>query len=152
MDGLGQRWAYHSLYILDPIYVWVAQAYNGGMAKRVLIVDDNAYLRVALRTALEGNLGVACSEATDGRDAVNRALELNPDVIVLDLSMPAMSGLEAAPHLKRLLPAVPIVMFTSFNGNGLLALARAAGISVVVGKESPNRLVAAVRTLLANAA
>ena len=67
------------------------------MAKRILIVDDSAYLRVALRTALEAKLEVTCAEATDGRDAVNRALELNPDVIVLDLSMPVMNGLEAAP-------------------------------------------------------
>ena len=120
------------------------------MAKRILIVDDSAYLRVALRTALEAKLEVICAEATDGRDAVNRALELNPDVIVLDRSMPVMNGLEAAPYLKRLLPAVPIVMFTTFKGKGLLALARKAGISIVVGKESPDELVAAVRTLISD--
>ena len=120
------------------------------MAKCILIVDDSAYLRVALRTALEAKLEVTCAEATDGRDAVNRALELNPDVIVLDLSMPVMNGLEAAPYLKRLLPAVPIVMFTTFKGKGLLALARKAGISIVVGKESPDELVAAVRTLISD--
>jgi DNA-binding NarL/FixJ family response regulator len=118
------------------------------MAKHVLIVDDSDQLRQALRTALETKLGVTCTEARNGRDAVNRALELNPDLIVLDLSMPVMSGLDAALHLKRLLPAVPIVMFTTFNGIGVLALALAAGIATVVGKESPDTLVAAVRTLI----
>ena len=97
---------------------------------------------------MESKLGVTCTEARNGRDAVNRVLELNPDLIVLDLSMPVMSGLDAAPHLRRLLPAVPIVMFTTFNGSGVLALALAAGISTVVGKESPDKLVAAVRTLI----
>jgi CheY-like chemotaxis protein len=119
------------------------------MAKRILIVDDSDRVRKALRAALEAKLlGVTCTEATDGRDAINRALELNPDLIVLDLSMPVMGGLEAAPHLKRLLPAVPIVMFTNFDGNRLLALARAAGISTVVGKDSPDGLVAVIRTLI----
>ena len=70
------------------------------MAKRILIVDDSAYLRIALRTALEAKLEVTCAEATDGRDAVNRALEINPDVIVLDLSMPVMNGLEAGTLLE----------------------------------------------------
>ena len=84
-----------------------------GMTKRILIVDDSDQLRKALRAALESELGVTCTEARNGRDAVNRARELNPDLIVLDLSMPVMNGLDAAPHLKRLLPAVPIVMFTS---------------------------------------
>ena len=119
------------------------------MAKRILIVDDSDRVRKALRAALEAKLlGVTCTEATDGRDAINRALELNPDLIVLDLSMPVMGGLETAPHLKRLLPAVPIVMFTNFDGNRLLALARAAGISTVVGKDSPDGLVAVIRTLI----
>jgi CheY-like chemotaxis protein len=122
------------------------------MAKRVLIVDDSDQLRKALKATLEANLGVICSEASDGRSAVDRALELNPDLIVLDLSMPVMNGLEAAPHLKRLLPAVPIVLFTSFAGNRLLTLALAAGITTVVGKESPGGLIAAVTTLLAAAA
>ena len=122
------------------------------MLKRILIVDDSAHSRKALRAALEAQLGVTCTEATNGRDAVNRALELNPDLIVLDLAMPVMNGLDAAPHLKRLLPAVPIVMFTTFDGDGVSALASTAGISTVVGKESPDRLVAAVRTLLATAA
>jgi CheY-like chemotaxis protein len=123
-----------------------------GMTRRILIVDDSDHLRKALRAALEAKLGVTCTEATNGRDAVNRAQELHADLIVLDLSMPVMNGLEAAPHLKRLLPAVPIVMFTTFSGDGMLALALAAGISAVIGKESPDGLVAAVRTLLAAAA
>ena len=84
------------------------------MTKRILIVDDSDQLRKALRAALESELGVTCTEARNGRDAVNRARELNPDLIVLDLSMPVMNGLDAAPHLKRLLPAFPIVISRLF--------------------------------------
>jgi CheY-like chemotaxis protein len=121
------------------------------MAKRILIVDDSDQLRKALRNALEAKLGVTCTESRNGQEAVDHALELNPALIVLDLSMPVMNGLDAAPHLKRLLPTVPIVMFTSFVGNEVLALARAAGISTVVAKEAPDGLIAAVRSLLTTA-
>jgi len=97
------------------------------VGKQILIVDDSDMVRKALRTTLEAELGETCTQAIDGRDALNRAVELNPDVMVLDLSMPRMNGLDAAPHLKRLLPAVPLVMFSSFAGEAVLALALAAG-------------------------
>ena len=120
------------------------------MDKPILIVDDSAAVRRSLCGLFENEVGIAvCAEASNGREAIDQARIFHPDLIVLDLSMPVMGGLEAAPHLKRLLPAVLIVMFTSFDGKELLALALVAGISMVVGKESPGKLVAAVRSLLA---
>ena len=57
----------------------------------------------------EGGLGAACVEASNGRKAIERAPGIKPDLIVLDLSMPVMNGLDAAPQLARLLPSVPRV-------------------------------------------
>ena len=68
-----------------------------------------------------------CAEACNGREAIDQALVFRPDLIVLDLSMPLMNGLDAAPRLKRLMPVVPIVMFTSFDVKVVLGLALAAG-------------------------
>ena len=119
---------------------------------RILIVDDSPDLRRSLRRVLESEGMTVCAEAANGREAIEAACDSNPDLIVLDLSMPVMNGLDAAPRLKQLLPTVPIVMFTSFGEKWVLILAQAAGISTVVGKESPQKLVAAVRSLLRKAA
>ena len=78
------------------------------MAKTILIVDDNAYIRLALCGLFkrESDFEV-CGEAENGKEAIAEALELRPDLIVLDLSMPVMNGLDAARELKRLMPTVP---------------------------------------------
>ena len=76
-----------------------------------------------------------CGEAVDGYDAIEKAQELKPDLIVLDLSMPRMSGVEAAPILKKMLPQTPIVLLTSHHRalNGYDA--HAVGIDAVVAKD-----------------
>ena len=78
------------------------------MPKRILIVDDLPELRKLIRAFLEEELGFhVCGEAIDGFDAIEKAKDLKPDLIVLDLSMPRMNGLEAAPRLKKILPKTP---------------------------------------------
>jgi CheY-like chemotaxis protein len=82
------------------------------LAKSVLIMDDNAFVRRAVRTlfALEADF-LICGEAENGREAIEKAQQLHPDLIVMDLAMPAMNGLEAARALKRVVPTIPIIMF-----------------------------------------
>lgn len=83
------------------------------MPKRILIVDDLPELRKLIRAFLEEELGFhVCGEAIDGFDAIEKAKDLKPDLIVLDLSMPRMNGIEAAPRLKKILPNTPIIIFT----------------------------------------
>ena len=79
------------------------------MAKTILIVDDNAHIRLALceQFKRESDFEV-CGEAENGKEAIAKALELHPDLIVLDLSMPVMNGLDTARELKRLMPTVPL--------------------------------------------
>jgi CheY-like chemotaxis protein len=119
------------------------------MGRTILIVDDNAQLRNALRAMFEEGLGATCTEACNGKEAIERAPGVKPDLIVLDLSMPVMNGLEAAPQLARLLPSVPIVMFTSFDDRLVLSYAATAGITAVVNKSETSQLLAVVRSKLA---
>jgi len=104
------------------------------LPKCILIVDDHEYLRKLVRNFLEAQTGYdVCGEAVDGYDAINKAQELKPDLIILDMSMPRMNGIEAATRLKKLLPQTPIVLFTS-HGSFRGFDARAAGIDAVVAK------------------
>jgi DNA-binding NarL/FixJ family response regulator len=104
--------------------------------KAILIADDNAGVRRAMRNMLESTgEWTICGEAANGRDAIEKAQELHPDLVVVDFSMPVMNGLEAARALKRARPGVPVVLFTIFKDRFLEAEAFAAGISVVVAKE-----------------
>jgi DNA-binding NarL/FixJ family response regulator len=123
------------------------------MPKCILIVDDNASIRHVLRTIFEDTRGwEVCGEAENGREAVEKAGELNPDLIVLDLSMPIMNGLTAAPVLRRMMPAVPIVLFTLHDNKTVEREAFSVGVSAVVSKSaSMKTLVHQAEDLLAAA-
>jgi DNA-binding NarL/FixJ family response regulator len=117
--------------------------------KFVLIVDDNAGIRKAMRTFFEAQPELeVCGEAINGRDAIEKARLLHPDLIILDFSMPVMNGLEAAYVLQRILPAVPLVMYT-LHKSLISSSAASAGISAVVAKEEGiGTLVSEALTLL----
>jgi CheY-like chemotaxis protein len=108
------------------------------MPKRIFIVDDSKPVRKLVCTYLESRLEyVVCAEATDGQDAIRRAREVAPDLIVLDLSMPLMNGLEAGAILHDMLPKVPIILFTMHKGIVSEERAQAFGIRKVVSKMDP---------------
>jgi DNA-binding NarL/FixJ family response regulator len=112
-------------------------------------VDNSPVVRKTLRQTLERQRGwEVCGEAADGREAIVKAQQLKPDLVVLDLSMPVMNGLEAARELRRLLPSVPLVMFTSFRTAHLTQEALSAGVSAVVSKAEPGGLVDGIQALL----
>jgi len=83
------------------------------MAKTILVADDNPTIRKILcrMFELEEDYDI-CAEAENGQRAIELALQHRPDLIILDLSMPVMNGLEAAHELKKLMPKVPIILFT----------------------------------------
>jgi two-component system nitrate/nitrite response regulator NarL len=120
--------------------------------KRVLLVDDNSAVRSLVRQLFELEPDFEISgEAENGRDAVEKAENLNPNLIVLDLVMPVMTGLDAAPLLRKLLPDTPIILFTVQEGSEVEQLARAAGIHAVVSKNQPaSKLILQARSLLAS--
>jgi DNA-binding NarL/FixJ family response regulator len=106
---------------------------------KFLIADDSETIRTVLRTFLESREGFeVCGEAVDGVDAIEKAKELNPDLIILDLAMPRMNGAAAASVLKRRMPKTPIVLFTIYDGVMGKALASAVKVDLVLAK--PNGL------------
>ena len=120
-------------------------------SKGVLIVDDNAFVRSSLRRLFEANAEFEVSgEAENGQDAIRKAKRLKPDLIILDLAMPLMNGLQAAPVLKKMLPEAALILFTHHNGHPVEVLAREAGIHAVVPKsQAASRLITQAQALLA---
>jgi len=124
------------------------------VAKAVLVVDDNAAIRRVLCELFQSQADFeVCGEAENGHDAIEKAQEFHPDLIVLDLSMPVMNGLDAARVLKRIMPTVPLIMFSEYSDAFSEQEARSAGISALVSKaEHASVLVDTARSLLYPAA
>lgn len=101
--------------------------------KRVLIVDDHAGVRAAMRSLFEDH-GFEVWDAVNGAEGVEKAQDINPDLVILDLTMPVMNGFEAARHLKKILPNIPLVMFTNTEKSIVEHEARSAGIAAVAQK------------------
>jgi DNA-binding NarL/FixJ family response regulator len=117
---------------------------------RILIADDRESMRVAIRFLLVMRPHwEICGEATDGREAVAKASELQPDVVVLDVRMPLMDGLQAAREICRNMPATPVVVYTLYKSAELEAAARLAGVRRIVSKEDGGQnLLAAIEAEL----
>jgi two-component system, chemotaxis family, chemotaxis protein CheY len=108
------------------------------MCKTVLIVDDNAFVRQALREIFEreGDFKI-CGEAGNGRDAIEAVTRLEPDLVVLDFSMPVMNGLDAAKILKDRVPTLPLILYSAVTDKSVAHLARSMGITELVSKSEP---------------
>jgi DNA-binding NarL/FixJ family response regulator len=119
----------------------------------ILIVDDNPSIRYLLRVYVESKTGFAvCGEAGHGVEAIEKARELQPDLIILDLSMPVMNGAEAAVVLKRTMPQVKIILFTMHADHVGKALGAAVGIDLTLSKsDGLLKLDEHVKTLLSQA-
>jgi len=106
-----------------------------------------------LRLVLEANPGwEICGDAVDGREAIAKATELRPDLIILDYAMPRLDGLSAAKEIHKLLPTVPIVLHTLYESTEVELAANNYGIRRVVGKAKPGALISAVEELLSTEA
>jgi len=120
------------------------------MSKSILVVDDSDITRKITRLFLEIQIDLeVCGEADDGVDAIKKAKELKPDLILLDLVMPRMNGIEAASVIKGIMPQVLIVLFTMYKETVGNALASAVGIDAVLSKPDGGwNLLECVQTLL----
>ena len=120
------------------------------MTIRVLIVDDSSVIRRSLRVFIERNTEwQVCGEAENGKIAVQKVQELHPHLVILDLSMPVMNGLEAARQITRIAPTVAMVMFTMHVNPQLRSDAQAVGIQDVVSKSEgiEDHLLPSMRTI-----
>jgi two-component system, chemotaxis family, chemotaxis protein CheY len=118
--------------------------------KRILIVDDSALMRSTVRKLLEDHHDwVVCGEAENGSDGVEKAKHLRPDLVVMDIVMPVLNGIEASRLLRRLLPNMLIVIFSTFADTNIEAAALAAGAHAVVDKSEGASLIGNIQQLFA---
>lgn len=120
------------------------------MSHTILIADDNLFIRQGLCELFEREEDfIVCGQAENGRHAIDEAQQLHPDLILLDLSMPVMNGLDATRVLKRMMPAVPVIMYSAYSDSFTESEARAAGVSALVSKsENISVLLGKARSLV----
>jgi DNA-binding NarL/FixJ family response regulator len=119
------------------------------MPLRILIADDSRTVRHSLHGLLEQHLDwIVCAEAVDGADAIVKAQECKPDIVILDFFMPGMTGVEAARVLGRLLPSVPVLIVTLYITAQLVALAKSVGIKGAVPKSDTRQIINGVEALM----
>jgi DNA-binding NarL/FixJ family response regulator len=119
---------------------------------KVLLIDDGDAVRDVIRIFLEKRGFQVCGEAADGVEAIEKAKALKPDLIILDLAMPRMNGIEAASILSSIMPSVPIILLTMYGDFMGASLAAATGIKAVVSKtDGLDKLVDRVQSLLSTA-
>jgi DNA-binding NarL/FixJ family response regulator len=117
---------------------------------RILVADDHAIMRRGLRGLLETHADWhVCGEAGNGREAVEMTIRLAPEVVVLDLTMPELNGLEAAKAIRAAVPDTEILIFTMHESEELIRAALASGVrAVVVKSDVEGHLLAAVESIL----
>lgn len=122
------------------------------MPVQILIADDHDVVRQGLRRVLEAEPGwVVCGEAANGREAVALAVALRPEVVLLDISMPGLNGIDATRRIRRLVPSTRIIILTMHNAEQIVTEALDAGVrGCVLKSDSARTLVTAVERVLAN--
>lgn len=105
------------------------------MSVRILLVDDSAQVRANVRSSIEQNTDwTVCGEAENGAIALTLVNTLQPHLVILDLSMPGMNGLETARRISKILPDMLMIMFTMHDASLILKEAQRAGIRHVFSK------------------
>jgi two-component system chemotaxis response regulator CheY len=118
------------------------------MAVRVLVVDDSASARRVLRILLASRDWTICGEAENGVSGIRKFQQLKPDVVVLDLAMPDIDGLETARMMSAADSKVPIILFTILGIEGIRNPARAAGIRAIIPKTEAWSLIGSIESLV----
>lgn len=118
------------------------------MPVRILVADDNPQVRSAMREVLEAAGGWEVIEAENGEDAVAKAQEFKPGLVILDLAMPVKDGLTASREISNLLPGTPILLHTLYSSPQIQIEAVKTGVRKVVPKSETTVLISAVQDLL----
>jgi len=119
-------------------------------SKRILIVDDSDVVRHGIRAFLERS-GYVCMEASDGADAITKARQLKPDLIVMDLVMPGINGIEATSVIRTTMPKLPIIAFTMYESMAKSLTSKLAISTVVSKPDGLSKLVESIQSVLGQA-
>jgi len=116
---------------------------------RILITDDHALIRRGLRAMLAANPEwEVCGEASDGQEAILKAIQLQPDVVIMDISMPGLSGLRATQRIREALPQTEVLMLTMHESREMIRAAREAGArGYLVKSDADSHLIEAMRAV-----
>lgn len=119
------------------------------MATRILIADDHAIVRTGLRALLKGEAGLELvGEASSGEEALQLAESLHPDILVLDLSMPVLDGIQVTKKIKEILPGVRVLILTVHEDEALLREAiRVGAAGYILKGAAEDELIAAIHTV-----
>ena len=120
------------------------------MPTRILIADDDPNIRMLLRRLVERQTEwQVCGDASNGAEAIEKVEQLQPDIVVMDLGMPVMSGLQAAPAIAKAHPQLPMLLISVQEVSRQLAWeARKAGYRGAVTKSSGNEVLKGIEALL----
>jgi len=116
---------------------------------RILIADDSPSVRAGIRHLIEAHKGwEICCEAKDGQEAIEKAVELNPDVAVLDFFMPVTNGIVVAREIATKCPKTSVILCSMYLDSQLAELARDAGIAGILSKSNAGQIVDCIETVL----
>jgi two-component system, NarL family, invasion response regulator UvrY len=118
------------------------------MSLRIMVVDDSQATRRVV-SALIGSRWTVCGSAENGKSAVKKFMELRPDLVLLDLGMPDIDGLEVGRQIHAIDASTPMILFTLSDPWGLEAPARKAGFSHVISKSEPWKLLDSIKEIVA---
>src|SRR5882724_753698 len=119
----------------NPPNLGSIQAIPRARSLRVLVADDHEMIRMGLCAMLQSQNIEVCAQAKDGQEAVEKSRQLSPDLIILDISMPVLGGIEAARQIRVFLPDVPILFFSTHNASHLVAIAKSVDAQGFVTKD-----------------
>jgi DNA-binding NarL/FixJ family response regulator len=115
---------------------------------RILIVDDHPAVRATIRVLLDWHSFQVCGDAQDGQEAINKVVELKPDIVLLDIKMPVMDGVKAAYEIQRIAPSTKIVFFTVFDAPQLTNAMRVVSSDFVPKSSAGTELIPTLNRLV----
>jgi len=150
MSGPASRPAVRALIVLTALYTVLMDTADAKVIS-LLLVDDHPVVRKGTRDLLEGESDLrVVGEAESGEEAIRRARELRPDVILMDVSMPGMNGIEATKRIKAEMPGVGVLVLTSYDDDAyVFALLEAGAAGYILKNATEDELLGAVRAVAA---
>jgi DNA-binding NarL/FixJ family response regulator len=115
---------------------------------RILVADDHEVIRSGVIRVLQSRADVECAEATNGKEAVEKALQWKPDLVLLDIRLPVLSGFDAAREIKQHAPDIPILFFSIHDTEEIVEEARSVGDGFILKDKIVEMLPNAINTLL----